>query len=687
MIHIARSYVDPSVMTYTIQAVAALAVALSAVFGVAFRRTRKVIFRLLHIDENAGRTVEPDIHRINPSEKPAADRAAEQLLAAVKGRHEASAANGYKPKVLQRVIAALFASALLVFTLFVVAPYEIVAGNESSLTFGLMQVWRVFVAPAILATLALTVVLTLLRGRAYNVVLMLVFGFALASYVQTMLLNGTLPSSDGAVVDWSNLTKVACGTLVAWVIVFILPLELSRLNRDLARRVVVAVSAVLIVVQAVGIGSLFVERSGVARGADTVVEIDERPMFVTERGMLSVAPENNIIVFVLDMYDTSIDLMPAVEQNPDLLDEMTGFTWFQNATAVITPTRDAVPAMLTGLEPSHDMTSYEYTASRWERATFLTDLNDCGYDIGLYSDILPTDIPYIRDNADNVLPVEDETGRMLSLNERGVLSALYECAMFRDLPWALKPFFWFYTDDVNNAMVTQTPYVGESTDEWGARIPYTTDDPLFWQKLRENGLSIVDEGQTGSFRFIHLMGPHYPYTMDEQGNRVDSTTRYAQSVGSMNIVSDYLRQLKELGVYDDAMIIITSDHGYFTSDDPFSLVDNAETPILLVKPPQSHEEAQAPLVISQMPVSNSDVMPTALSVVPGVSQTGDGINVLAADDPNRVRYFCLLNKDMEGAEHGLVEYEIVGDATDLNNWHPTGWVMLYPEGEWTQMEF
>ena len=168
----------------------------------------------------------------------------------------------------------------------------------------------------------------------------------------------------------------------------------------------------------------------------------------------------NIIVFVLDMYDTSIDLMPAVEQNPDLLAEMTGFTWFQNATAVITPTRDAIPAMLTGLEPSHDMTSYEYTASRWERATFLTDLNDCGYDIGLYSDILPTDIPYIRDNADNVLPVEDETGRMLSLNERGVLSALYECAMFRDLPWALKPFFWFYTDDVNNAMVTQTPYYG-----------------------------------------------------------------------------------------------------------------------------------------------------------------------------------------------------------------------------------
>ncbi|WP_418954077.1 hypothetical protein, partial [Tractidigestivibacter sp.] len=46
----ALAYVDPSVMTYTIQALAAVAVALSAVLGVAFRRTRKALMRLLHID-------------------------------------------------------------------------------------------------------------------------------------------------------------------------------------------------------------------------------------------------------------------------------------------------------------------------------------------------------------------------------------------------------------------------------------------------------------------------------------------------------------------------------------------------------------------------------------------------------------------------------------------------------------
>ena len=49
----AYAYVDPSVMTYTIQALAGVAVALSAVLGVALRRTRKMLFKMLKIDEKA----------------------------------------------------------------------------------------------------------------------------------------------------------------------------------------------------------------------------------------------------------------------------------------------------------------------------------------------------------------------------------------------------------------------------------------------------------------------------------------------------------------------------------------------------------------------------------------------------------------------------------------------------------
>lgn len=78
----AQAYVDPSVMTYTIQALAAVVVALSAVLGVAFRRSRKVLFRILKIDENANKIVEGAVHRVDTKGAEAANDQMKEILAA-----------------------------------------------------------------------------------------------------------------------------------------------------------------------------------------------------------------------------------------------------------------------------------------------------------------------------------------------------------------------------------------------------------------------------------------------------------------------------------------------------------------------------------------------------------------------------------------------------------------------------
>ena len=56
----AYAYIDPSVMTYVIQAVAGVVIALGAVFGIYFRKMKKAVFAALHIDENRGKEVESD---------------------------------------------------------------------------------------------------------------------------------------------------------------------------------------------------------------------------------------------------------------------------------------------------------------------------------------------------------------------------------------------------------------------------------------------------------------------------------------------------------------------------------------------------------------------------------------------------------------------------------------------------
>lgn len=56
----ANAYIDPSVMTYLIQAVAGVVIAVGAAVGIYFRRAKKKINDKLGIDENRNKEVESD---------------------------------------------------------------------------------------------------------------------------------------------------------------------------------------------------------------------------------------------------------------------------------------------------------------------------------------------------------------------------------------------------------------------------------------------------------------------------------------------------------------------------------------------------------------------------------------------------------------------------------------------------
>ena len=56
----AQAYIDPSVITYVIQAVAGIAIAVGAAVGIYWRRAKKKINDKLGIDENKNKEVEED---------------------------------------------------------------------------------------------------------------------------------------------------------------------------------------------------------------------------------------------------------------------------------------------------------------------------------------------------------------------------------------------------------------------------------------------------------------------------------------------------------------------------------------------------------------------------------------------------------------------------------------------------
>lgn len=57
----AYAYLDPSVMTYAIQIIAGIVVAVGAVVGIFWRKAKKKVSDKLGIDENAKKEIEDDI--------------------------------------------------------------------------------------------------------------------------------------------------------------------------------------------------------------------------------------------------------------------------------------------------------------------------------------------------------------------------------------------------------------------------------------------------------------------------------------------------------------------------------------------------------------------------------------------------------------------------------------------------
>ena len=767
----AYAYIDPSVMTYTIQAVAGVAVALSTVAGVALRRGRKTLARILDIDENAKREVESDIHRVGvevvavvddkPTPEPLAiaepeiaiaahedvamtapeaaaapenetsqvaevlpaiepvtaavpaepvdaievvaategiaATAPETMPASESGVQDASdvATPGafkpaerpsrkraivdkrpYAPSWKERFIYALIASCFTLFTVFVVAPLEIVGNAIGSLVFTLADVWWVPILPVLGASLVLALLMSCVRGKAYGVVLVIVAALGLCAYVQALVLNVGLPLADGGTIIWADHMVMQVVSTIVWVAIVALVIVLSLRNRKRAQGVVAIGGIFLLVVQFVGVLSLFImppTPSETPDGLDDVAGdlVSRTEIVMTEDQLYTVNPKKNVIVFVLDTFDYAY-LRRDLGMNPNLLGELTGFTNYDNCTGSMIPTRFAIPQMLTGEMPRGGEKFSVYKANRYARSTFLSDIQNAGYSIGLYTDSLTI----------GALPEEEQreiTSKTVNMHSlandtmsvTGTLEAMWYMALYRDVPWPLKWVFWYYTDEVNAMMVNYDP---ESSPE---QTVYVIDDVRYYNRLCSIKLSLEKGNYDGAFRFIHLLGAHYPFNYDEHvvDLGTDQSNVFKQSQGAIWIMNEYIRQLKELGVYDQTTIIITADHGYWTlTTEP---IEETSTPIMFVKPAQSAELDARPITLDDKPVSQLDIQATVLDAM-GVDYAKytqkpefEGYSMLRDIDPNRVRLY--VTTDSEGLQEvAFREYVIRGHALNFDNWSETG---------------
>ncbi|MDO4443879.1 MAG: sulfatase-like hydrolase/transferase [Slackia sp.] len=646
----AYAYVDPSVMTYTIQALAGVAVALSAVIGVAWRRLRRVLLKLLKIDENAGKEVDAKVHRLDPGDAAYAARIKE---ANERARRMKASLDTEKPEKLcwsSRLLFALAASVMLVFTVVVAGPLEIVAASPESLMFGVSDVWALLAVCAVAATLVAAFALSALRGRAFNVAFAVVAALGIAAYIQVLFLNTSLPPADGNQVDWARYMPITVLSSVVWI-ALIAGAVLFALKKSLVfKGVASALCLVGIVAQSVSLGLVLATPA-----QDGYTPLQGKPT-VTMDGISEVSNKDNVIVFVLDTFDTAF-LRQAVETDPACLDGFTGFTWFENSTGSMIPTRYAMSTLLTGRTLTSDDASYSTPkiAEWYTEHNLLDDIREQGYEVDVYATDIYDAIGALSEKANNIKPLDFEVDALPAV------ASLVKCSLYRDSPWLLKPAFWFYTDEVNNAVLV------EDSDDPG-QLLWKMDDAGYDDLIESKGLSAVDMQGKGSFRVIHLAGTHAPYTIDRNGDTVEGgTDMIEQGLGALQIVNAYLDELKRLGLYESSTIIVTADHGeWYLADD----IAGPTNPMLLAKPAGAADE---PLAISSVPTGHLDFAATLLHAVGGDESAYGGMNMFDVADEPRTRYFC--STSVVGPDHEytrIKQWKIEGDACQWENWSESG---------------
>lgn len=535
---------------------------------------------------------------------------------------------------------------LHIFMSFIYFPNELYLSNrnEFPIKYNVFFVTTVGAA-LVIFILCSTIILLISNEKVYRLCNVGLFALTIAGYIQSIFLNGALLSMDGSVQTWTVATRVLNGFI--WIVIGSICFGVYFYKKDMTLKGVRMISIYLFLVQFASIAFMIISSGALGRG--------NAELRLNEEGKRSVSRNENVIWFIVDWFDGQI-MDKLIEEDENFAEPLQDFVYYNNATSRYAYTEQSVPYLLTGVRYEKEMNAAEYRDMAYAESDFLPGINQNGYSIGIY-----TNTKYVSKTMDELLIndfVQDKNEgfdyfRLAALNVR--------TSRYKMMPYVLKSRYWYDTGNFDSIV---------------AASRYKNPDIEWYEELKEEGLYIEEEDKGKAFRFIHLNGAHEPYTMDENGKELLANSDFtmeqkmlSQSKGSMRIIYEYLEQMKELGVYDDAMIVIVADHGqnYLQNEEYLKKLDElglnkTSNPVLLIKyPNQINKDG---LKENIAPVSHDNLITTISNVMGAPHKEGDITIEKVGEQDNITREF----------EYGrlpdipYVKYQISGNVKDWSNW-------------------
>lgn len=509
----------------------------------------------------------------------------------------------------------------LVFTTMIFSPFVMYVTNVDELWFSMSSFLPTLLLWSIIILLVFLGILSIMPGNISDFVSVILFSISLCTYIQGQILKNDYGTLDGHEIDWGQYGRTAILNTLFWMVVIVAFIVIYLFFRDKVINILKIAATLLIMYEAlIGI-MLLVDYRDVLFSRD-----DSDELHLTTEGLYDISKNKNVIVFCLDEFD-SVTFLEMHDEYPEVDYIMEGFRYYPDTVGATGRTKYAIPYLMSGQLYTDPVSYKEYRDASIKKSPIFGAIKDIGVNSGVYSceDYVGKTVPEV---INNLKKIED------GVTSKTLLSCdMLKISCFRSFPHLLKKYVWIYTGDFNKY---------RSNDVYN-----DSDDVAYYDKLKEYGLNAVKADTC--FRFIHLQGDHGPYVMDENGNEAQSD-RIRQARGCFTILQEYFEQLKMKDLYDDAYIVVLSDHGRDSS-----MTENSANPIFFVKPSGSGVDK---LQFSDKPMYYSiyqEMICDALNGTANSSMYPDEVYNI----PKQRFYY-----HQSDLSQGVEEYEIVGKAYD-----------------------
>ena len=495
------------------------------------------------------------------------------------------------------LVAAFFTSTLLIY-----APLSLYVSGNDEMWFSFRSLLSPVFVVSLIGMVVMTALLSLPKRGIHKLLCCLVFGVSLGLYIQCGFFNISYGSGvlDGSQIAWKDYTTYGAIDSAMWAACLALPFAVYMVFKRSWRHILMVAAIFIILLQIGGLSIQLYQNQN---------SLDKLSHEVTNEGIYELSDSDNTLVFMLGAMDkTYYD--DYKKEHPEVTEELTGFTEYDNVLGTGSESLVSVPAMLTGDVYKKDTKYTEYVSRAWNNYNVFDVLqkNDC--DARVYSDDKFFGNAAVR-KVENIVDRAQD-----SQAYRVIGSTMYRYTMYKAVPHYLKQLFWMSLNDYSSFKSNNT-YNPDN------------DEKFFADYDKAEGFRYTKD-YPSAVRVYNLKGAEAPYRLTSTGEKdTDGTSLKEQVEGDFHYILKMISDLKENGRYDSATIVITADNG----DTEFS-----QRPVLLYKAKGDKEAYRT----NSAPVSLFDLPATLASTVTDqYKDVGTGKTFKDAESSawNRRRFF------------------------------------------------